>query len=197
MSLTNWVHAATALGTLALAVVTGFMAWSTSRMAKKTAYLAERADIHHRDNLMPVCELCVPLNMLRPVVQWKQDPALHPPSFFEIQVPNNKAQNSVTIQNIGMGPALNVKVILCLSQFPGTQLFAFADDLRPGTACQTPRIFGPPLEGFSDSSWADYITNPEDYKIYIEYTDVFGAPYHTQFNWTPGSPANTFYRGSR
>ena len=198
MDLADSIGVVTALGTLILAAVTGAMAWSTSKMARKTADLADQADRHHRDNLMPVCEVCVPPNKPRAVLAWCEDPQSHPPSFFEIRIPSNESQDAVKIQNIGLGPALNVKVVLCLHKFPGTSFVAFADDLRPGTASQAPRIYAPRLEGISDSSWTEYIQQPlEDYTIYIEYTDVFGAPYHTQLNWAPGNPANTFHRGAR
>lgn len=194
-----------ALATLLLALFTGVlaaftaaMAWSTRKMAKKTADIADQEDRHHIDNLMPVCEFHFPPNKPRPVLEWDEDPESHPPSFFEIRIPGNESQRAVTIQNIGLGPALHLKVILCLRKFPGPSFFAFADDLRPGTACQAPRIFGPRLEDISNSSWVEYIQSPdEDYEIFLEYTDVFNKPYHTQLNWAPGNPANTFYRGER
>ena len=191
----NWglliVGILTAAGTIGLAIATFWM-------AKKTRDLANQADRHHLEDLMPVCEFCVPPNRLRPVVESKEDAQSHPPSFFEIRIPDHRSQNYVMIQNIGMGPALNVKVVLCLFKFPRTPFSAFADDLRPGTACQAPRIFAPRLEDISNSSWIEYIQHPGvDYEIHIEYTDVFGAPYHTQLNWVPGSPANTFHRGAR
>ena len=133
----NWglliAEVLTAAGTISLA-------FATFGMAKKTRDLADQSDRHHLEDLMPVCEFCVSPNRPRPVVESRQDRESYPPSFFEIRAPDNNSQGPVMIQNIGMGPALNVKVVVCLFNFPSTPFSVFVDDLRPGTACQVPRI---------------------------------------------------------
>lgn len=184
--------------TFFLASATLWMAIKTSEMAEKTRDLVVQEERHHREGLMPICEFDTPADAIRPVVRYGEEPDSYVPSFFEIIIPGPNKWDRANIRNIGLGPALHLKLCVHLpatSNWPYPETYpTYVDDRAPNTSCLAPRIYVPNV---SPDDLRARVKDPASYIVYLEYTDIFGTPYHTILQWAPGKAANLFQAGQR
>ena len=189
---------------LALVGVTFFLALATLCMAKMTRDLVVQEKRHHREGLMPICEFDITTDAIRPVLCYGEDRDLDPPApFFALMIPRLGKADPVNIRNIGLGPALQLKLGVSIHanhglREPAPEIpYAYVDDRAPNTACVAPRIYVP--DGISADLRAliESSESQDSYTVWLEYTDVFDTPYHTRLQWTLREPANLFQVGPR
>jgi hypothetical protein len=175
----------TAGATTGLALATTYMAW-------KTAKLTKQEERHHQDASMPVCVLETlhdggggTLDRKR-VIDLKSDendPVTRSPKHYFYHIYG-------ILTNIGMGPALGLRVTVC---FPSHDNYYFSYNLAPlganekrdpdKTASAAPQgiiitIPRCPVPEFDNIAIA--ASFKEGWVMYLEYNDVFGNPYHTR-----------------
>ncbi|MHB8252942.1 MAG: hypothetical protein ACYDEV_04445 [Acidiferrobacter sp.] len=175
----------TAAGTIGLAIATFWM-------ASKTAELTKQEERHHQDASMPVCVLETLHDGGGGTMDRKR--------VIDLQVGKNGTDTNLPIHyfyhiygiltNIGMGPALALRITLC---FPSHDNYYFSYNLAPlganekrdpdktpsaapqGIIITIPRY---PVPKFDNTAIA--ASFKEGWVMYLEYNDVFGNPYHTR-----------------
>jgi hypothetical protein len=121
MELKDWIDLVGAIGSVAVAVVTGVLAWATYRMAKDTHEAvvaakgeANQADRHHRENLRPFCVLEFESSDTRQY-PFGDDFAPRPPPPDGMTL-HSMGKKNISIEgrltNKGLGPAKDIVVYL-------------------------------------------------------------------------------------
>ena len=170
---TCW-DAATAIGTIAMAVTTGIVIRQNKR--------------HHRDALKPVCVL-VPDEGLdtfarRDVVQHHEEPN-NPTKFFLVRC---------AVKNIGGGPAVKLKLTM---RFPPNPIAHPEVEPQPLGAQQSlPSPIRVPVFLHDNFNTSDYQFAPGGvWDLWLIYEDIFGNIFHTRHTKNPQEPWARFGEG--
>ena len=199
----------TAVGTFSLAGVTWWMASKTKALAQETAKVAQETAAlvaqearHHKERFTPVC-------VLVPRIDGNRVPArlLNFKDAQDIQVmgedrrENRFCEIPCLIQNVGVGPAMNVVMTL---RFLGDKTQEAVFKLPPiGNGCTLdPALsvaggFGFPVEMINGVFEKDDLVNAimeGHWEIDLACTDVFGDTVHTLHSGDPEKPWGFFRR---
>ena len=215
MTLTNCLDIAATIGTLAVAVVTGWMAWSTSGMAKETAKLTEQEERHHQDGAMPICLLDEAKEDRKNIAKFIET-ASGGHLVFEYRVFG-------PLRNIGHGPALNLRLTIRFSTYDNYEVSVDLDSLGGGavrgiyseSVPQGPfdlaqsvnelyareavrRLANIPITPTARFNDTTIRSSKDDWTdIFLEYTDIFGNNFYTQHTVDPRQRWMQFGKGLR
>jgi len=110
MTISNIASLALAFMTFALACVTAWMARETSKISKSNEEIIHQTDVHHHNQLMPIC---IPLtktnNTVTDIREILIDPKNIPGLIHGVTIDENSLAVWVGITNKGLGPAINVQ----------------------------------------------------------------------------------------
>lgn len=183
------VGAATAVGTVLMAFATYIHIRQEKRQHRESIQEGKR---QHMDQLKPICALVPyggvdPLNK-RGVLVNKVSPAADNPSFGTLQI-------HCTLQNVGGGPAMNLRIKFKFLDMEGWTTKPW--ELSPLGAGETCGGSGNPLlvpiwihERFNSTEF-DMVTN-KLWEIWLEYEDMFGNKFSTVHHKVPQEPWVTF-----
>lgn len=177
----GWI---TALATLALAAATTWMACKTAASVRQTQQ-------HHADNMMPLCIF---------------DPPRDPKIGHGDGTSNGAPLASISyrflgaVRNSGLGPALNLRAVMRVPGLDDHEATRKLPALGRGEAWEERGtdasdrgiFFEVPLQSGSDVRMSG-----SGWELYLEYTDVFGTPYHTKHVHDPQQPWTQFAKGHR
>jgi hypothetical protein len=147
-----------AIGTVGLAAVTAWLAWSTSALAKSAAAQLETARLQ---------------------VERSHRPVLVPASATNVGGSEGALDSSakINLRNVGMGPALNVRGEIEVGDVSSTQGHGVAKrPLQSIAVCESTELEFVPLGGS--------IFPQVEVRVRVSYTDLAAQPYYTdlQFN---------------
>lgn len=166
--------AATAIGTIAMAVTTGIVI----RQNKK-----QRQDIarQHQEALLPICVLVPEAGMdatgRRDILQVHQEPN-DPSKYFFVHC---------GVKNIGSGPAVKLKLRVTFWTNTAARFEAELSPLGANESAAGPLrvpVFLGDQFTESEYGWAP----GEGWDLWLEYEDVFGNVFHTRHTKTPQQP---------
>jgi hypothetical protein len=178
-------EALTAIGTLAAAIATAWMACYTRKAIKdgqaqrrdadrQFAETRKQANKHHQEQFRPLL-VVVPSGDGAPTDRM---------GFVAISDPNDAVPSiyvKCAVQNIGVGPALNVKLSVRSDGITG---FGPTRELSPiainGVLVGTDNHFRLPVIYHKGFNMADLCNAPHGlWSLALEYEDVFGNKFHT------------------
>ena len=180
MSLNDIFNFLTSVGTVAMAITTGWVILQNKK--------------HHQNSFKPICVLVpehgVDPGYLRSEILKYQETAAN-------DTPHGKFEIHCVLKNIGVGPALNVKIKIRIPLIDGyctsmTLSPLARDESRGGK--ENPLLVSVTFrDGFSRTDFAS-ATN-QVWEIFIEYQDCFGNIFHTRHTKNPQEPWSTFSDG--
>ena len=192
----NW-NAVIAICTAAAAVFTAAMAFYTRVAIKRGQQqfrdAQQRDDARHQD-------------AYRPIVVLEPFGGIEAESRARLVVldPNSRMGNlrlfriACTARNVGVGPALNVRLSLRSMCKPG---YGFTQEFMPvgagqahGNTTHALEIWVHPKPSFNDADMAQ--ASGTGWELVLEYEDVFGNPFHTIHRKNPQMPWTECGKGS-
>jgi hypothetical protein len=175
---------AVAIGTGALAIFTGGLAWATWRMAqaaeRQSALALVQVQRAHRPVLVPLQRAAESLNFRGGTVEIGGGPQVSENPSDRDDLPHFSAA-FLPVENVGMGPALNVRGSLITGQGHGAVKFPTEGIAARGRGVVTFET----LPGVS----VNYSGNDNELNAVVEYDDVAGTTYRTRIRFDVGSNA--------
>jgi hypothetical protein len=176
--------AATAIGTIAMAVTTGIVIRQNRRQRQDMAR-------QHQDTFKPVCVL-VPDKGLAgasvrcDIVQCLIDPG-DPLKYFRV---------SCGVKNIGCGPAMNLRLAMRFSTSQPDPLPRVEIEML-GANQSLPSPIKVPVFLHDRFNSSDYQLAPgEVWELWLIYEDIFGNVFHTRHTKNPQEPWARFGNGN-
>jgi hypothetical protein len=184
MTLATIWDAATAFGTVAMAVTTAIVMrqnmWQRQDIARQ-----------HRDAFKPVCVFVPNKRLAGPfdrsdIVQCLVDPN-DPLKYFRV---------TCGVKNIGCGPAMNLRLVMRFStskpdSLPRVEIEMLGANQSLPSPIKVPVFLRP--DGFNDGNY--HFAPGEVWKLGLVYEDVFGSVFHTRHTKNPQQPWASFGKG--
>jgi hypothetical protein len=182
----NWTaiwDAATAIGTIAMAVTTSIVIRQNKRQRRDMAR-------QHLDAFKPICEL-VPDKGLAgasvrcDIVQHHEEPN-DPTKFFLV---------ACGVKNIGCGPAMNLRLVMCFSTsqpdpLPHVEIEMLGANQSLSSPIKVPVFLS---DRFNSSNYQ--LAPGEVWELWLVYEDIFGNVFHTRHTKNPQQPWARFGKG--
>ncbi|THD10995.1 hypothetical protein [Metallibacterium scheffleri] len=183
VSTTFWTGAAAVF----TAVMAGFTGWSVVASQRQQRRALQQSEQHHQDGFRPVLVLA-PSDDAIPLDRSK---------LLKL-VPTNSGATERTyiiaclLTNIGVGPALNVHLLLRMRGIDG---YGISRELTPvsagllgsrGESDGSIRVTFKPHDGFNDVDVQ--LSTGDPWELLLEYEDVFGNRFHTIHSKIPLQP---------
>lgn len=188
----DWT-AVSAIATGVAALATAAAAIATAWMASMTKRSLQQVEKHHQDSYRPILAIA-PSDDAIPIDRstlLKLAP-ISPGAFESTYI------IAGLLTNIGVGPALNVRLVL---RIMGIEGYGISRELTPvptrenrGESDYSFRVSFQPHGGFNDAD-AQLSTGPS-WEIILEYEDVFGHRFHTIHSKNPQIPWTVCGTGS-
>ena len=183
MTCTTLWDAATAIGTIAMAVTTSIVIRQNKRQRQDLA-------LQHEDTFKPVCVLVQEKELTgtfdrSDIVQCLVDPN-DPLKYFRV---------TCGVKNIGCGPAMNLRLVMRFSTskpdpLPQVEIQMLGANQSLPSPIQVPVFLN---DNFNDG-W--YQSAPGDvWELWLIYEDVFGNVFHTRHTKNPQQPWATHGKG--
>lgn len=171
-----------------------FTAMGTVAMAITTGWVIRQNKNHHRDSFRPICVL-VPEDGLEQfargeIVQRHEEPNAPVKSYYRVKC---------GMKNVGGGPALHLRLMIRFPMNPVASglepLLEFAP-LGAGQSFDSPILLPVRLhEGFNASDFR--FAADAAWELWLEYCDLFGRPFKTLHVKTPQQPWTELFNSGR
>ncbi len=181
------------IATWIAAIATAAAAIATAWMAGMTKRSLQQVEKHHQDSYRPILVIA-PSDDAIPIdrsMLLKLAPS-SPGSFESTYI------ISGLLTNLGVGPALNVRLVLRIMGIAG---YGISRELTPvpakesrGESDYSVRVSFQPQGGFNDAD--AQLSTGSSWEIILEYEDVFGNRFHTIHSKNPQRPWTVCGRGS-
>ena len=183
MTYTTLWDAATAIGTIAMAVTTGIV-------IRQNRQQREGIERQHQDTFKPVCVLVPEIPLAGPTDRSEIVQRLESPY-------GRMGYYSVTcgVKNIGCGPAMNLRLVMCFSTsqpdpLPHVEIEMLGANQSLSSPIKVPVFLS---DRFNSS---DYQLAPgEVWELWLIYEDIFGNVFHTRHTKNPQEPWARFGEG--
>ncbi len=189
-STTFWTGAAA----VSTAVMAGFTGWSIVASQRQQRRALQQSDQHHQDGFRPVLVLApsddaIPLDRSKLLKLAPTSPGTTERTYII----------ACLLINIGVGPALNVHLMLRVRGIDG---YGISRELIPiptgllgnrGDPDGSVRVTFQPHAGFNDADVQLSMGDP--WELFLEYEDVFGNRFHTVHSKNPQKPWTVCGRG--
>ena len=157
-----------AIATVVLAAFTAWMAFETKKLAEEGRDSSVLMELHHQERLAPI-------------LQFYPDPIGGFPGGIQFDWWNDpqgcRCQIRGMLHNSGLGPALNIKLIITIPNY----FLPITFIAPPVGSLEKQEYFREYLStdfNFTDCAFLE--SNQGIWEMRIEYTDLFGNPYLTQ-----------------
>ena len=184
MTCTTLWDAATAIGTIAMAVTTSIVIRQNKRQRQDLA-------LQHEDTFKPVCVLVQEKELAgtfdrSDIVQCLVDPN-DPLKYFRV---------TCGVKNIGCGPAMNLRLVMRFStskpdSLPRVDIEMLGTSQSLSSPIKVPVFLKP--NGFNESNYQ--FAPGEVWELWLVYEDVFGNVFHTRHTKNPQQPWASFGKG--